>query len=61
MTETTGAFSSPRYPYEYPTNSFCEYVIRSSGDSYIEVTFTDFKLEKPSSGFITDYITVRKI
>lgn len=58
MTGTTGTFSSPRYPQDYPSNSFCEYTIRCPSDSYIEITFTNFKLERPSQGEMTDYITI---
>ncbi|XP_042598107.1 deleted in malignant brain tumors 1 protein isoform X5 [Cyprinus carpio] len=53
MTDWIGDFSSPRYPNNYPDNSYCTWTIHSTGNMTVSLTFTDVVLET-----CCDYIKV---
>uniref|UniRef100_A0A8C2FWR8 CUB and zona pellucida-like domain-containing protein 1 n=1 Tax=Cyprinus carpio TaxID=7962 RepID=A0A8C2FWR8_CYPCA len=53
MTDWMGDFSSPRYPNNYPDNSYCTWTIHSTGNMTVSLTFTDVVLET-----CCDYIKV---
>uniref|UniRef100_A0A8C0YI17 CUB and zona pellucida-like domain-containing protein 1 n=1 Tax=Cyprinus carpio carpio TaxID=630221 RepID=A0A8C0YI17_CYPCA len=53
MTDWMGDFSSPRYPNNYPDNSYCTWTIHSTGDMTVSLTFIDVVLET-----CCDYIKV---
>ncbi|CAK1552576.1 unnamed protein product [Leptosia nina] len=41
----SGIVKSPGYPFKYPKNTVCEYVIGTSPGKIIELTFQDFDIE----------------
>uniref|UniRef100_A0A8C1V1L3 CUB and zona pellucida-like domain-containing protein 1 n=1 Tax=Cyprinus carpio TaxID=7962 RepID=A0A8C1V1L3_CYPCA len=53
MTDWMGDFSSPRYPNNYPDNSYCTWTIHSTGNMTVSLTFIDVVLET-----CCDYIKV---
>ncbi|XP_016308934.1 deleted in malignant brain tumors 1 protein [Sinocyclocheilus anshuiensis] len=53
MTDWMGDLSSPRYPNNYPDNSYCRWTIHSTGNMTVSLTFTDVALET-----CCDYIKV---
>lgn len=40
-----GKFTSPNYPYNYPRDTHCQWVIQVEYGHLIEITFTDFDFE----------------
>lgn len=58
LTGMKGKFSSPNYPYHYPSNSVCTWIIKSPlNDSGIILKFRAFKIE-PQAVCNYDYIEV---
>ncbi|XP_059377145.1 deleted in malignant brain tumors 1 protein-like [Carassius carassius] len=53
MTDWMSDLSSPRYPNNYPDNSYCTWTIHSTGNMTVSLTFTDVVLET-----CCDYIKV---
>ncbi|XP_050990151.1 deleted in malignant brain tumors 1 protein-like [Labeo rohita] len=53
MTDSMGEFFSPRYPNNYPDNSYCTWTIHSTGNQTVSLSFNDISLEGSS-----DYIKV---
>lgn len=45
MTASSGTFSSPNYPHDYPNQASCTYEIRVPTGSRIILDFYDFSLE----------------
>ena len=43
--DTSGSFTSPRYPVNYPNDASCTWLIQGEAGKVISVTFTDFDLE----------------
>ena len=43
--DTSGSFTSPRYPVNYPNDAFCTWLIQGGARKVISVTFMDFDLE----------------
>uniref|UniRef100_A0A2A4JDL6 Cubilin n=2 Tax=Heliothis virescens TaxID=7102 RepID=A0A2A4JDL6_HELVI len=41
----SGVIKSPGYPFSYPDNKLCEYVIRTDPGKAIQLTFQDFDIE----------------
>mgnify|MGYP000018708000 CR=1 FL=1 len=44
-----GELHSPNYPFPYNHNADCQYVLRSSAGSSIDITFLDFNMEASST------------
>nr|XP_039260515.1 CUB and sushi domain-containing protein 2-like isoform X1 [Styela clava] len=45
FTSTTGWFTSPLYPLNYPSNQFCEWKIEVNPGHIIEINFADFQID----------------
>ncbi|XP_033645993.1 cubilin-like isoform X2 [Asterias rubens] len=55
LTASSGVFTSPNYPANYPLSMDCEIEIRVPSRNYVKITFTDFSLENCPY----DYVEVR--
>ncbi|XP_031569003.1 uncharacterized protein LOC116303577 [Actinia tenebrosa] len=56
----TWTFTSPHYPYQYPSNVDCTWDIRSTigGNEKLYIVFDDFQLEKTTT--CSDYVSVNQ-
>ena len=43
--DTSGSFTSPGYPVNYPNDAYCTWLIQGVAGKVISVTFRDFDLE----------------
>ncbi|XP_013175197.1 PREDICTED: cubilin-like [Papilio xuthus] len=56
----SGIIQSPGYPFSYPENKVCEYIINTSPGKSIQLTFQDFNIENNSySDCIYDNVEIR--
>jgi len=46
LTESTGNFSSPGYPNNYPNNAYCTWTITAPPGHVIFLSFTNFELHR---------------
>ncbi|XP_061094184.1 cubilin [Conger conger] len=54
-----GAFASPRYPYSYPPNMNCGWIIRAQEPfNHVTLSFTDFKVENRYGNCSSDYVEI---
>ncbi|XP_077980023.1 bone morphogenetic protein 1-like [Glandiceps talaboti] len=58
LTEPTGVIKSPYYPYNYPQNHICEWVIHAPPDHQILLEFQSFDIEYRKT-CLFDYLEVR--
>ncbi|XP_028815099.1 cubilin [Denticeps clupeoides] len=57
--EIGGAIASPRYPYPYPANQNCSWIIRAQEPfTHVTLSFTDFELEMINSSCSHDAVEV---
>ncbi|XP_072028090.1 CUB and sushi domain-containing protein 3-like [Amphiura filiformis] len=47
LTATSGRITTPNYPYQYPNNAKCTWIIRGAEGTHIVLRFTRFSLEEP--------------
>lgn len=45
MIETSGSFTSPRYPSNYPNSATCTWIIEVPENHFVELLFETFELE----------------
>ncbi|XP_072038178.1 uncharacterized protein [Amphiura filiformis] len=59
LTATSGRITTPNYPYQYPNNAKCTWIIRGAEGTHIELRFTRFSLEesefRPEVGYDVCY------
>lgn len=54
-----GAIASPRYPYPYPANQLCQWVIRAQEPfNHITLSFTEFELEMVAGNCSHDFVEI---
>ncbi|KAG9331741.1 hypothetical protein JZ751_017274 [Albula glossodonta] len=54
-----GAIASPRYPYTYPANQNCSWIIKAQEPfNHVTLSFTDFVLENNNGDCSTDYVEI---
>ncbi|CAC5392676.1 unnamed protein product [Mytilus coruscus] len=53
LTDDNGEFASPRWPYQYPSLSLCEWTIRAPYGCTIYLSFTSIELEEHIKGNCT--------
>ncbi|XP_070559274.1 mannan-binding lectin serine protease 1-like [Ptychodera flava] len=57
FTEQEGSIQSPNYPYSYPSNADCVYIISVDDAATIEISFLDLETEGYGCSF--DYVVVK--
>lgn len=57
FTAPTGVIHSPNYPNNYPNNQDCEWLIQVDRNHLVNLTFTDFDLER-TGNCTDDYVRV---
>ncbi|XP_071848222.1 uncharacterized protein [Apostichopus japonicus] len=58
LSNSTGTFTSPEYPYLYPLNLNCTWRLQAAEGKVIELTFDDVQLEADTDGQCYDSITI---
>ncbi|XP_076146859.1 cubilin [Alosa pseudoharengus] len=54
-----GAIASPRYPYAYPANQMCSWIIKAQEPfNHVTLSFTDFELEMINGNCSHDFVEV---
>ncbi|KAJ8389047.1 hypothetical protein AAFF_G00124440 [Aldrovandia affinis] len=54
-----GAIASPRYPYPYPANQNCSWIIKAQEPfNHVTLSFTEFKLENRNGDCSTDFVEI---
>lgn len=59
FTASSGIISSPSYPFSYPNNQDCRYILTAQTGSRVSITFSRFSTQAGVTGCNTDYIQVR--